>query len=494
MILAAVFAATVFTRPMERVSTMDPAHARSVYDSHAVSLVYETPLDIDYKKRPYCLVPGFCEMPAVSSDGLVYVFRRRRGAPRSGVSMRDMARSLERLRDPATVSPNAWIMKDVDTIRLADGETVELRLKRRCHYFPWLMAMSAASVRGESGEGSGAYALTRWRRNHEMVFTRRGGTRGDGAPRTFDEVRYLVIDDATTQWLMFLKGELDYLGSISRDNWDFIVDSRGRLDPELEAEGIRLHSVPAFDVLHVGVNMKDPVLGNNVDLRRALNAAFDFPQWEKFYNGRIMRCDGPVPPGVGGRLETPFEYAFDLDKARRLMDKAGYPGGIDPKTGRRLTLTLSIGNATQESRESGELMASFYAKIGIKLELDFKTWDAFLRAVNDGRVQLYRMGWVGDYPDAQNFLQLFHSRNVSPGPNHSAYSNPEFDREYDAALDASSEEEREERWKRCQEIVRRDCPWVFTHYNRAFSLTRSSVGNYVPTGFPDGVERWYEPK
>jgi peptide/nickel transport system substrate-binding protein/oligopeptide transport system substrate-binding protein len=207
-----------------------------------------------------------------------------------------------------------------------------------------------------------------------------------------------------------------------------------------------------------------------------------------------MRCDGPVPPGVEGRLTTPFEYSFNIEKARELMVKAGYPGGIDPKTGKRLVLTLSIGNATNESRESGELMASFYEKIGIKLELDFRTWDAFLRAVNDGRVQLYRMGWVGDYPDAQNFLQLFHSKNVSPGPNHSGYSNPEFDREYEAALDASTPEERNAHWKKCQELVCRDCPWVFTHYNRSFSLTRTTVGNFIPTGFPDGVEKWYEPK
>ncbi len=494
MIFSAALLAASFTRPMERVSTMDPAEVRTIYDSHAVALVYETPLQIDYKKRPYTLVPGFCELPEVSQDGLMYVFRRRKGAGETALGMRDMVRSLERLRDPGIVSPNAWIMKDVESVRLAPGETVEVRLRRRCHYFPWLMAMSATSVRGENGEGSGPYFLSRWRRNHEMVFKRRAGMCVEPGRRMFDEVRYLVIGDASTQWLMFLKGELDFLGQISRDNWDFIVSPEGRLAPSLEAQGVRLHTIPAFDVLYIGINMKDPVLGSNVKLRRALNAAFDYPQWEKFYNGRIMCCDGPVPPEVDGRLETPFKYAFDLDAARRLMTEAGYPGGIDPKTGRRLVLTLSIGNATQESRESGELMASFYDKIGVRLELDFKTWDAFLRAVNEGRVQLYRMGWVGDYPDAQNFLQPFHSKNVSPGPNHSVYSNPEFDREYEAALDAADDEERNARWRRCQEIVRDDCPWVFTHYNRSFSLTRPTVGNYIPTGFPDGVEKWYEPR
>ena len=493
-VFAAFFVAASFTRTMERVSTMDPVQTRSIYDAHAVGLVYERPLEVDYKARPYRLVPGFCELPEVSPDSLTYVFRRRasaRGAA-NGLTVHDMARSLERLRDPESASPNGWMMKDVDSVRVVGDDAVEIRLRRRCHYFPWLMAMSATAVRGPDGEGSGPYALAHWRRNHEMVFTRRPGYSGEGAASGFDVVRYLVIDDASTQWLMFLKGELDFLGEIARDNWDSIVGDGGRLDPSLVAQGVRLHAMPTFDVMYVGVNMKDPVLGSNRKLRQALNAAFDYPAWEKFYNGRIGRCESPVPPGVDGRLETTFAYSFDLDLARRLIAEAGYPDGIDPKTGRRLTLVMSIGRASQESREAGELMAAFYEKIGVRLELDFKTWDAFLRAVNDGRAQLFRMGWVGDYPDAQNFLQLFYSKNESPGPNHSAYSNPDFDREYEAALNASTVEERNERWLHCQKIVREDCPWIFTHYNKAFSLTRPTVGNFVPTCFPDGVEKWFE--
>ena len=491
---AAVLFAATFTRTMERVSSMDPVQSRSVYDAHAVGLVYERPLEVDYKARPYRLVPGFCELPEVSPDALTYVFRRRASASgaANGLTVRDMARSLERLRDPAAASPNGWMMKDVDTVRVIDDDTVEIRLRRRCHYFPWLMAMSATAVRGSDGEGSGPFELTRWRRNHEMVFTRRSAYRGERSPCGFDVVRYLVVDDASTQWLMFLKGELDFLGEIARDNWDSIVGEGGTLAPSLAAQGVRLHTMPTFDVMHIGFNMNDPVLGPNRKLRQALNAAFDYPAWEKFYNGRVLRCDGPVPPGVDGRLETPFAYSFDLALARRLVAEAGYPDGTDPKTGRRLTLVMSIGRASQESREAGELMAAFYEKIGIRLELDFKTWDAFLRAVNDGRVQMFRMGWVGDYPDAQNFLQLFYSKNASPGPNHSAYSNRDFDKEFEAALAAGTDAERNARWLRCQEIVREDCPWIFTHYNKAFSLTRETVGNFVPTSFPDGVEKWYE--
>lgn len=480
MIAEALFIAAAFTRPMERVATLDPVFAQSVYDSRVVQLLYETPLNIDYYARPYRLSPGYCELPEVSDDGLVYTFRTRGG------SAVDMVASLARLRDPEIVTPNGWLMKSVDTITAKDERTVEIRLKNRCHFFPWLMAMSPASVRRPDGSGTGPFELASWRKNHEMVFRRRSPSLGQ-----FDTVRYLVIDDLSTQWLMFLKGEIDFLGEISKDNWDVVMGKDGNLDPGLAAEGVKLYSIPTLEVFYMGVNMRDPVLGKNKKLRQALNAAFDYPRWEEYFSKRTVQADGPVPPGVDGKLSAPFKYAFDLDLARRLMKEAGYADGIDPQTGRRLVLTLSFGRASTGSREMGELLASFYEKIGVKLELSFQTWDAFLKAVNEGRVQIYNMGWVGDYPDAENFLQLFYSKNVSPGPNHSYYVNAEYDREYDAAMSASSSEERNRHWAACQEMIREDCPWIFSHFGKANSLVRPRVGNYVPSDFPYGQEAYF---
>jgi len=531
MLTAALFLAAVFTRPMERVSSMDPAMSQAVYDSHALQLVFEPLLNIDYEARPYRLTPGYCELPEVSEDSLVYAFRVCEGEGRNAA---DVVRSLERLRDPEIVTPNGWLVADVDTIVAKDEKTVEIRLKRRSHVFPWLMAMTPASVVAKDGSGTGPFRLAKWRKNHEMVFVRKDmgekvKMRGEGEqwrkdscstncqlpatncqlpatnyqlPATnfssIDTVRYLVIDDVSTQWLMFLKGEVDMLGEVSRDNWDSLLDevAKVRKDPNekctyLPGVDAYLHSAPTLTSGYLGMNMKDETLGGNRKLRQALNAAFDFPEYEKFYQFRVIQSTTPVPPGVAGRLETPFAYAFDLEKAKKLIAEAGYPEGIDPKTGRRLVLTLAIGRASQSSREQAELLASFYEKIGVRLEAKFYTWDAFMKAVNEGRVQLYSMGWVGDYPDAENFLQLFHSKNASPGPNHSCYSNPEYDREFDAAMSAATAAEREDRWRRCQEILREDCPWVFVSHTKANSLLKPCISGYSLSDFPYGEERLF---
>lgn len=494
MLIASLLLAATFTRPMEKVSTMDPIHASGVYDSRALQLVYETPLDIDYYARPYRLRPGFCELPDVSTDGRTYTFRVRKGAT---LGARDLVRGIERVRDPANASPGAWTMAAVESVRATDERTVVIRLKKRLHVFPWLMSLVYVAVRGENGEGSGPYRLENWWKNHEMTFVKNESWHGWGelAARgepgePFDRIRYLVVDDVSTQWLMFLKGEVDLLGEISRDSWDAVVDGRGALDARLAATGVKLHGIPKQEVAYLGINMSDPVLGPNRKLRQALNCAFDFPTWCAFYNNRVDPCNGPVPLGVEGRLETPFAYAPNLSKAKRLLAEAGYPDGLDPRTGRRLALTLAIGRPTQESREAGELTAAFYARIGIRLELSYMTWTSFLRAINEGRVQLFRLAWVGDYPDAENFLQLFHSANVSPGANHSNYRNPEFDAAYDAAMASETAEMRNRHWTRCQEIVREDCPWIFCHYQKLHSLTRPTVGNYIPSNFPYGSERY----
>ncbi len=486
MTLAVLLLAATFTRPMERVNAIDPLTAQSVYDSSVVQLIYRTPLEIDYAARPYQLKPGVCELPEVSADGLTYIFRMVPDL-QPVVTAEEVVQSLMRLKDPQNASPGGWTMKSVKTMRVREDGAIEMVLKERSHVFPWMMAMSYAAVRRADGSGTGPFVLTQWRKNHDMVFQRRMPK-----PGYFDTVRYLVVNDISTQWLMFLVGEVDFLAEVSRDNWDAIVGADGKLDPALAKTGVTLHSVPSLDVLYIGFNMKDPVLGQNRKLRQALTCAFDFPTWQKFYNGRIDPANGPVPQGVAGRLETPAPYTFNLERARQLLAEAGYPNGIDPKTGRRLVLTLAIGRASQDSRESGELLASFFAKIGVKVELAFSTWGAFLQAVNEGRTQMYMMGWVGDYPDAENFLQLFHSKNVSPGPNHSDYVNPAFDAAFDAAMTSATTEERNVYWRQCQEILREDCPWIFTHHPKTYSLTRPTVRNYIPGNFPYGQEQYFQ--
>ena len=547
----AASAQTTFRRHMERVNSMDPVNADAVPASRAVSLVYESLLEYDYAARPYRLIPGVAlTLPEVSSNGQVYVFHLdpearfapdpcfgldANGKPRDrAITARDFVYALQRLTDHKVASSGAWLVLDnirgmrafsdhsagrdptdynraIEGLQALDNHTLRIELTRPFPQFAWLLAMSyTVAVPREAVEkygsgfsehpvGSGPYRLASWRRNHEMVFERnaawRGWRRGPAAVAPgndvpFDRVVYRIIDDPATRWLAFLAGEIDFQGDIPRDNWDAVVDDQTQLRPELAQKGLHLTGMPTMEVAYIGFNMEDPVLGSNKKLRQALNCAFDSIAWEKFMNSRVVRADGAVPPGAAGYARDAFAYTFDLAHARQLLAEAGYPDGRDPKTGRRLALTLDIGQTTQEARESTELLAAFLERAGIELQPQYQIFPAFLRKISKKETQMFRLGWVGDYPDAENFLQLFYSNNISPGPNHCNYVNPAFDRLYEKACATTDEAARMELYRQMQAIVREDCPWLFLHFPRSYSLHPDRLHNYLPHDFPYGMEKY----
>jgi ABC-type transport system substrate-binding protein len=399
---------------------------------------------------------------------------------------------------------------EVSGLRALDSQTIRIELTHPNPDFLWLLAMPYAAVIpheavtyygrrfGDHPVGSGPYVLKKWRRNHEMVFERKSEWRGwqmitKSAGKhlvPYDKICYRVMDDASTQWLAFLAGEIDFLGEISRDNWDAVIDPGGTLAAALQQKGFALYQMPTLEVAYIGFNMEDPVIGKNKLLRQALNCAFDDARWISFFNNRVIRADGPVPPGVAGKLEEPFKYGFNLTRARELLAQAGYPDGRDPETGRRLVLTLDLGRTTQDIRESTELMKAFFERVGIDLQPCYNSWPAFLEKLSRRESQMFRIGWVGDYPGALNFLQLFVGRLASPGPNRCNYVNPAFDALYDAYTQTGDVTKRLELCRQMQAIVREDCPWLFIHFPRSYSLTGPAVKNYIPSDFPYGMEKY----
>lgn len=538
-----------FRRPDTPVSSLDPALAGDMASGRAAALVWETPLQFDYAARPYRLVPYAAEdMPETSDGGRVLTFRLRDDVwfgpdpciatpdRRRRATAEDFVYSVKRLADAKVSSSGWWLVEgkvegvdafreasrnpdaptdyslDVPGLRALDDRTVRIRLTRPDPEFLWALAMpyfslvprEAVETYGERfgtcEAGSGPFTLASWRRGHRMVFVRRPGRDaardrtpppepGEPAGTPFASVEYLGMADASTRWLSFLRGTFDVAFDVSRDNWDAVVREDGSLAPELAARGVRLVSEPALESYYLGFNMDDPVLGRNKKLRQAVSCAFDAAQWCSLNRGRALPSNGPVPPGVAGRLETPHPWAFDLEKARALLAEAGFPDGIDPATGRRLSLTLDLGKSDQETREGAELLAGFLDRIGIALEPRFSTFPQFMRRLNRREERLFLIGWVADWPDPMNFLQLFHSKNASPGPNRTNYANPAYDALCDEASRTTDPARRLELVRAMQDVVREDCPWVCLYYRREFVLVGPDILGFRLHDFPLGAEK-----
>ena len=538
-----------------RIRGFDPAHAGDQASIQAAGKIYEGLLQYAYWDRPYRVEPLLAAaLPEVSADGRVWRFTLRPGiffaddpcfAATGGqgreVVAEDVAYSIRRIADLKVGSGGYWVFRGkiagldefreasrdaaptdygraVEGLRATGRYELEIRLTQPYPQLPWVMAMPYAfvvpreAVEHYGAEfvnhpvGTGPYVLAEARQNYRYEYranpkwaetgrvetmpaaapTPDAGKRLPLIPRIVDS----VVGDPSTAWLMFLSGRLD-LVDVSRDQWDSIITADKELRPELAARGIELSKSPQLSVSYTAFNMDDPVVGANKKLRQALVCAFDSDAWMEFQNGRMMKPTGPVPPGVAGHADVAPPYVFDLERAKRLLAEAGYPGGQDPATGRRLQLTLELGAADNpETRQAAELMASFMERIGVVLEPSYNNWPAFLKKIEQRQAQLFSLTWLGDYPDAQNFLQLFASENASPGPNRANYHSAEFDRLYRAMIALPESPEREALCRAATAVVLEDCPWILTAHPMAFSVRHGRLRNHRRHDFAWGLEKY----
>jgi len=176
--------------------------------------------------------------------------------------------------------------------------------------------------------------------------------------------------------------------------------------------------------------------------------------------------------------------SFNLEKAKQLLAETGYPNGIDPATGRRLELTLELGDAASDTRQSVELMVGMVDKIGIVLKASYNNWPAFLDKLDRRQAQIFKLGWVADYPDSENFLQLFYGANASPGPNHANYANPQIDKLYEQLRTMLPSPEKDRLCEQMVDIVIEDCPWIFLYQPMDFAVVHDWLKNYSLHDFP----------
>ena len=539
-----------------RIRGFDPAHAGDQASIQAAGKVYEGLLQYAYWDRPYRVEPLLAAaLPEVSPDGLVWRFTLRKGiffsddpcfAETGGkgreVVAQDVVYSILRIADTKVGSGGYWVFRGkisgldefreasrgegptdynrgVEGLRATGNHELEIHLAAPYPQLPWVMAMPYAFiVPREAVEfygsefvnhpvGTGPYVLAQAKQNYRYEYrenpkwaeTGRAEFMPSNAPTPDAGARLpltkrivdSVVGDPSTAWLMFLSGDLD-LTDVSRDHWDSIITPEKELRPELAARGIVLSKSPQLSISYTAFNMDDPIVGANTKLRQALTCAFDSDEWMEFQNGRLALPNGPIPPGVAGHPDTPLPYPFDLERAKRLLAEAGYPGGQDPATGRRLKLTLELGAADNpETRQAAELMASFMERIGVVLEPSYNNWPAFLQKIERRQAQLFSVTWIGDYPDAQNFLQLFASENASPGPNRANYHSDEFDRLYRELIALPESPEREALCQAATAVVMEDCPWILAAHPMAFSVRHDRLRNYRRHDFSWGMEKYW---
>lgn len=274
-----------------------------------------------------------------------------------------------------------------------------------------------------------------------------------------DEVHYVLMEELSTAVLEFMSGKMDWMG-LDKDNFVKVAskDAEGfHLRPDY-AKKFRLYWEPTLNTAYYQLNLKDKVIGKNKALRQAIAYALDAQgRIDKMENGRGTALQAIVPlPIAGSQLEVPSKgYVRDVAMAKQKLVEAGYPGGkgLPP-------ITIDYPQSSSSTRQTFEFDRALLAEVGITAKGNFQTWTAYLQRIESGNFQIATHGWSADYPDAENFYQLFYGPNVAPGPNGSNYKNPEYDRLYEQIRFMSPGFERNALFARMNEILHEDVPVI----------------------------------
>ena len=419
---------------------------------------------------------------------------------------------LNEWHDAATKSGTADYSQSVEGLKALDRYTLQIKLKSRSSQFIYSLAMSftvvvpkeAVEVYGKEflnhPVGTGPFKLREYNPASKIVYDKNPTYRvetypSEGEPSDKDNgllddagkrlplsdriVVEVIVEDQPA-WLKFMNGELDAAG-IPKDNFNQAITGDGKeLKPEMKSRGIILRINPQLDITHDSFNMADPLVGKNKLLRQAISTAVNpGPMISLFYNDRAIAAMGPIPPGMAGYdadLKNPYRE-FSIEKAKALLAKAGFPDGKGLPPLEYQTVSSST------SRQMNEYFAKQMSAIGVQIKFNTYSWPEFQQKVKNRQGQMWGFAWSADYPDAENFLQLFYSKNASPGPNDSNYSNPEYDKMYEASLKMTDSPERTELYKKMAKIVVEDTPWVFGVHRLAYSLRHPWLKNSKYTEF-----------
>lgn len=535
---------TVYCTATAPVTTFDPVRAGDPASLAAVGRVYEGLYQAAYEARPYHVEPILAAAKPVAIDeGRTYRIQVREGrvfhddpcfADSGGrgreVVATDIVYSLMRVADAANESPgfyafnnqivglNAWRDRrragdavDYDTavpgLRAVDRYTVEIRLNQPYPMLLWALTLPAASIVpreavelygdgfGAHPVGTGPYVLASWRPHVHAKYERNPGwvpgpgSAGDEVTgRTIDRIVNYVVPDGAVRWQLFLN-ETFAVSDIPEGLAPGIVDAGGALRAPLAERGIVLARDPTWIARYIGFNLDDSVVGPNRLLRQAIAHAMDWQAWHEAPNAPVRTTEGPLPVTLAGPFAGTPRYPFDLERARRLLIQAGYPGGMNPRTAQPLVLAIDVGPAARaRDRWEVDQLTQWMEAIGIRLQPVFTDRDTFHKRLTRGDVQLYRFSWLSDMPDAETYLALFFSENAPPGANYWRINHVELDRLFRRYRALNSRAERSRTARDIVRIVNDELPCLNAGTPMAVEARHAWVANKRHHDFARSVE------
>lgn len=486
---------------MGAVTSLDPAAARSVENIWVIGQLYNGLVE---QSDSLTIQPALAHSWEITDEGRTYTFHLRgnvyfhdnkcfeNGKGRKVVAG-DFVYAFNRLLDPkisgalsllAFVQPSGGFVATNDT-------TFVIHLQRPFTPFLGILTMKFFSVLPHEaidlyGEdfrrnpvGTGPFRFKMWEEGAKLVLLKNPDYfEMEGSVRLpyLDAVAISFTKDRETSFLNFLKGELDMVSGIDAINTDQVLTTDGQLK-EAFKDRMTLQTQPYLKTDYLGF-----LIDENLELarkapfrlkaiRQAINYGFDRKKMVAYLRRNLgtPANAGFIPPGLPSYDPSKVKgYDYDPDQVKKLLKEAGFPGGEGLPV---------ISLATSEQyKELGEYIQSQLQELGIRIKMDVQKASVLNQAIANSKVNFFRKSWVGDYPDEENFLALFYSKNWTPiGSNFTHYNNPEFDRLFELAQTELEPSKRYHYYQQMDQLLMTDAPIVPLYYDQVVRLVHANI-------------------
>ncbi|MDR2258864.1 MAG: peptide ABC transporter substrate-binding protein [Treponema sp.] len=455
------------------IQSIDPSQIEGVPEHRVYKALFEGLVGHDPKTNK--AIPGVAESWTISADGSVITFKIRGGITWSDgtpITAQTVVDSWLHHLNPATGSKYAYmpgmVVKGADlyntkggkpsdvAIRAVNPSTFEVTLVGNVPYALDMFAHYAFSplpmhtiqkygsdwIKKENFVGNGPFVLQEWIPNDRLVVVP-NDRYWNKANVFLTKITFLPIEDTNTAYQAFKNGELDW----STQPPLALIDQL-KLDKDYQVD-TQLGSYFYY------VNVNHPIL-KDVRIRKALSMSFDRQELiDRVTKGGQLPAFALVPPI--GDYKPAVGTGYDVAAAKRLLAEAGYPDG------RGLPTFTIIYNTLDAHKVIAEYLQQVWKNnLGVNVTLQNLEWATFLEERKTSRMELGRAGWIADYADAQNFLDLL---ITDGGNNDGHYSDPEYDRLIRQASALPGGPERDNVLRQAEEIaVTRDQAVIPIYY------------------------------
>ena len=483
-----------FVRLFVDPPTLDPHLTTDATSAQIIVEVFGGLVTIDPELN---VVSDLAESWDISPDGLVYTFRIRpdatfhNGKP---VTAEDVRWSLERATDPLTEAPNvAQYLLDIvgvdaklqgnaleiSGVRVINEHTVEITIDESKSFFLAKMTYPTAFVLDQENveanpkswfrepNGTGPFKMSEYKVGETLILSRHDGYHLGAAKLAEVE----MILSGGTSMLMYENDEIDIAG-VGLSDLDRLLDPTHSLNSEL------LQASPSFSVQYIGLNVDEPPL-DDLNVRKALNLAIDKREIATIVLGdQVVPATGILPPGFPGFNSSVSGYEFDPEEAKRLLLASKY--GDDLENMPPITITTPGSFGANVSLDMEVILSMWEKNLGIKTEFQQTEFATFLKDLHKGRFQMFDIGWIADYPDPENFLDiLFYSDSSN---NHTNYNNPDVDALLEQARIERDETMRFSIYNEVEQTILDDAPWIPLWYSgERYLLVKPNVHDFLQT-------------